>query len=674
MAQKFVKATGLHNVFVTNNSSLNITQIKEDVQSKVNQNSIVFLTADSSDTQYGYDEGSKYIWTHNELYPTNNSGSIYKSGDNISIIDNEINALGYKYNSSNNSFAEGTETIAFGEASHTEGIYSDVILSETWDYSDNSTNIWLHNINNTISGAVKNNDIITIFDNNELVYRKVVDVSIKLFTIDNPIINGSTNAIIHKIYGGIAYGTGAHSEGNSNAIGELSHAEGSESNAIGELSHVEGHRTLAIGKYSHAEGYETIAQNIAEHAEGQYNISHTNTIHSIGIGYKDYETEIEYRKNAIEVLYDGSVYVYGLGGYDGSTLENASTLQEVINNAGGGGADIDDLSISLIKTWSSNKINKNFVEVNSSISEINSSISDLKYVVAATTNKLAETLGLNQRLDVSWAPSSGIPLNYSFREAVEYAAQNGGGSDISIMLNGQLTTNPSFYAPTSVGTNGYVLKSNGSGEPSWVLAELTDTKQTVSSSTGKIYLTGTSSTNITDVGYANASIYMENGNLYVTNQIKTSDLWVYGNEGDNNSGGIINFGDWDNSKAYTYIQEDLDDHLYVEAENGVTFSNDVSIQGAAFINNNTYIDSDLYVHKSISVSNNIYVVENVSIYGSESVDGAMSVGGSEYVDGDIQVGGSESVNGDISVGGSITIKSSTILYDTTEECIKFTFA
>lgn len=37
----------------------------------------------------------------------------------------------------------------------------------------------------------------------------------------------------------------------------------------------------------------------------------------------------------------------------------------------------------------------------------------------------------------------------------------------AITLNGSSNTAPSFYAPTSAGTSGYVLKSNGSGAPSW---------------------------------------------------------------------------------------------------------------------------------------------------------------------------------------------------------------
>ena len=45
-------------------------------------------------------------------------------------------------------------------------------------------------------------------------------------------------------------------------------------------------------------------------------------------------------------------------------------------------------------------------------------------------------------------------------------------SDIpTITFNGTATTSPSFYAPTSAGTSGYYLKSNGSGEPTWAAIE-----------------------------------------------------------------------------------------------------------------------------------------------------------------------------------------------------------
>lgn len=92
MARKFVKATGLHNIFNTSGSTLDITSIKESVQSKVNQNSIVFLTA-SEDASYGYPDGTNYIWTMNTLYPTNSYDEIIK--ENEEVIAAIISKLNY---------------------------------------------------------------------------------------------------------------------------------------------------------------------------------------------------------------------------------------------------------------------------------------------------------------------------------------------------------------------------------------------------------------------------------------------------------------------------------------------------------------------------------------------------------------------------------------------------
>jgi hypothetical protein len=56
----------------------------------------------------------------------------------------------------------------------------------------------------------------------------------------------------------------------------------------------------------------------------------------------------------------------------------------------------------------------------------------------------------------------------------------------TISLNGSSTTSPSFYAPTSAGSSGYVLQSNGSGAPTWVdVGTITgDTKVTQTTVTG----------------------------------------------------------------------------------------------------------------------------------------------------------------------------------------------
>ena len=119
--------------------------------------------------------------------------------------------------------------------------------------------------------------------------------------------------------------------GGGCAFGDFSHADGL-SNAIGYGSHSEGYLTKAKSPYSHTEGYYTVAKNTYEHAQGMHNISNYDandpslqTIFSIGIG-------ASYTKpcNAVEVMKNGDVYVYGIGSYDGTNPSSAMTLQAVI--------------------------------------------------------------------------------------------------------------------------------------------------------------------------------------------------------------------------------------------------------------------------------------------------------------------------------------------------------
>lgn len=116
-------------------------------------------------------------------------------------------------------------------------------------------------------------------------------------------------------------------------VGESSVAEGEGPTASGYNSHAEGTYTTASGEGAHAEGCETVAQNSYEHAQGQFNASHTGytaeekTIHSIGVG-----TSVNARKNAVEVMLDGKVFVKGVGGYDGTNPTTADGLAVVIND------------------------------------------------------------------------------------------------------------------------------------------------------------------------------------------------------------------------------------------------------------------------------------------------------------------------------------------------------
>lgn len=137
----------------------------------------------------------------------------------------------------------------------------------------------------------------------------------------------------------------SHAEGEETiANGKYSHAEGNGSNASGNGSHAEGGGTTANGRYSHAEGSNTFARNEGEHAEGKYNVSNTGstndkqTIHSIGIGVGDTS-----RKNAVEVMGNGDMYIKGIGMYDGTNYSSSQTLQEVIESFNNNLANVDIL-------------------------------------------------------------------------------------------------------------------------------------------------------------------------------------------------------------------------------------------------------------------------------------------------------------------------------------------
>lgn len=124
----------------------------------------------------------------------------------------------------------------------------------------------------------------------------------------------------------LATGNSSHAEGNeTEASGAYSHAEGSNTTAEKRDSHAEGAYTKAAGIASHAEGEHTSTSNTAEHAEGAYNYTNTGdtdsecTISSIGIGNNTSS------KNAFEVMKDGAVYVYGVGGYDGTNVVSPNT-------------------------------------------------------------------------------------------------------------------------------------------------------------------------------------------------------------------------------------------------------------------------------------------------------------------------------------------------------------
>ncbi|TXR98058.1 hypothetical protein DN390_20390 [Bacillus sp. SH7-1] len=82
-----------------------------------------------------------------------------------------------------------------------------------------------------------------------------------------------------------ASGGASHAEGDrTTAIGENSHAEGRRTTASGNISHAEGNSTTASGDFSHAESDSNTASGDASHAEGEGNTASGRASHAEGGG------------------------------------------------------------------------------------------------------------------------------------------------------------------------------------------------------------------------------------------------------------------------------------------------------------------------------------------------------------------------------------------------------
>ena len=80
-----------------------------------------------------------------------------------------------------------------------------------------------------------------------------------------------------------AVGNNSHAEGSqTKAVGNNSHAEGLRTNASGVNSHAEGQETQAPGDYSHAEGFQTHANRNNSHAEGRITVANGGASHAEG--------------------------------------------------------------------------------------------------------------------------------------------------------------------------------------------------------------------------------------------------------------------------------------------------------------------------------------------------------------------------------------------------------
>ena len=307
------------------------------------------------------------------------AGANIIEGDNIEITqeggDIEISAIGYFYNKGKNSFKEGNSSgtasgqnshvegwgcSASGNQSHAEGNQTEALSaqshSEGWGTHATNKGAHAEGDETTASGEYSHSEGESTTAKGNYAHAEG-DNTLAEGTAshaEGTSTSGTSNSAhaeghFTKADDDYAHAEGnrtwanaeaAHVEGNGTyAEGNSAHAEGYQTSALTSYSHAEGSNTEANGGSSHAEGVGTITNNEAEHADGKYNKSHnlgatsTNTRHSIGVG-----SSTSNRKNAIEVMENGDVYLSGVGNYDGIYVKGESgapsglqTLQETIN-------------------------------------------------------------------------------------------------------------------------------------------------------------------------------------------------------------------------------------------------------------------------------------------------------------------------------------------------------
>lgn len=84
----------------------------------------------------------------------------------------------------------------------------------------------------------------------------------------------------------------------------------------------------------------------------------------------------------------------------------------------------------------------------------------------AAQNAAAEAADLANTAKTSADSANQAASSAQSRANSAYNLANGKTTN-NISMNGSSNNNPTFYAPTSAGTDGYFLKSNGAGAPTW---------------------------------------------------------------------------------------------------------------------------------------------------------------------------------------------------------------
>lgn len=285
-------------------SSNTITVTKANLQSAVQDSSLVLMTADERTKLASIDTGGNYVTvggtqtvtgaktfsaptvvmnsmrigfvaagttvgedSFTSGYSCSASGRYAHGEGSITHAEGEgSHAEGsFTYAIGYGSHAEGHGTKAYGSYSHSEGDYSEAYGD--YSYVSGSYNYATEDYQTVIG---KYNSVSIDNSGDEPVY----DAGDYAFIIGNGYWNGSTvrsNALTVDWDGNLVCAGGIKAGNNTVASGTNSVATGSYSTASGNYAHAEGSNTKAIGNNSHASGKGTYATRDNQFVIGEYN-------------------------------------------------------------------------------------------------------------------------------------------------------------------------------------------------------------------------------------------------------------------------------------------------------------------------------------------------------------------------------------------------------------------
>ena len=270
-------------------------------------------------------------------------------------------------------------------------------------------------------------------------------------------------------YNTIAKGVCTHAEGYATlAAGHRSHAEGDGTYAVGRAAHAEGSSAIASGHYAHAEGDHTTASSSESHAEGNHTTASGYASHAEG-GYTTASGSNSHAEGYYATADGSTSHAGGFGVIAGYSYQ--TVIGKYNNNNADSAFEIG---------WGTSSTSKNILTVkNDGDLYVTGNIyygcdgdgTSTGGTQAGAGGGGGASITLNGSSTSSasfYAPTSAGTSGYYLKSNGSNSAPTWTSLTIpSITLNGSSNTTPSFYAPTTAGTNGYYLKSNGSGAPSW---------------------------------------------------------------------------------------------------------------------------------------------------------------------------------------------------------------